>query len=543
MTPTVPPTGTPTVEIKQLLIPPKKWWWVLLVASVTAGVIGYFLVEQLPFVYRTQTTLMVGRAIDNPNPSSNELGLTQQLANTYADIAQRNVVKQGVMQTLGLTWLPDYSVRVIPNTQLIEITVVDTNPVRAQAVANELANQLILQTPTGANPFQEQRQTFINQQLVELESDIQATKEEIERQQTQLAEMFSARQIADTQANIQALQSKLRALQANYAALLANTDKGAINTISVIEEANLPRRPVGPNRTAAIILATLVGFFLATGVAYLLDYLDDSIKNPEEVREVLGMTTLGVIPLVNGKHSAVDIELIVQQEIQSPAKEAYRVLRTNLQFAAVDSPIKTLMITSPGPGEGKSTTVANLAIAYAQAGKRVIIVDADLHRPRQHAIFGQANNIGLTTALLQEHPTIESLLKMTEVLSLALLTSGPLPPNSSELLGTERMKQLLNLLANAADIVLLDSPPVTLLSDAAILSTLTDGVLLVIESGKTDREVAQRAIEALRQVNARTVGIVLNRLPSKGSGYYYYYHYHSHYYDKPRQGWRSLFRQ
>jgi capsular exopolysaccharide synthesis family protein len=533
------------LELKEYILPLRRWWWLIVASTLVATGASFLATRQQAPIYQTHTTLMVGRAIDNPNPSNNDLWLTQQLANTYTDLAQRDFVRNAAMEALGLTWLPEYTVRVVPNTQLIEMTVVDTSPERVQAVANELANQLILQTPTGANPEQEQRQAFINQQLGELEQDIQATKDEITRKQEDLAGMFSARQIANAQTQIQGLQNKLNTLQANYAALLSNTEQGAINTIRVIENAALPEIPVGPNKELTILLAAVIGFILAAGAAYLLEYLDDTIKNPDDVRKELALTTLGAIPAVDSL--TADEELIALREGQSPAKEGYRVLRTNLQFAAVDEPITQLMITSPSPREGKSITTANLAAAQAQAGKQVIVVDADLHRPRQHRLFKLANNVGLTTALLEERPNPDGLLQQTAVPGLRVLTSGPLPPNPAELLGSSRMHDLLDRLQEQADIVVLDSPPATMLADAAILSTFIDGVLLVIDSGKTRQDVAKRAVEALKQVNARLVGVLLNRMPTRGSGYYYYYYYYKQGYyssddDQQRGGRGGLFR-
>ena len=210
----------------------------------------------------------------------------------------------------------------------------------------------------------------------------------------------------------------------------------------------------------------------------------------------------------------------------------------------MDKPLKQLMITSPGPREGKSMTTANLGIALAQAGERVIIIDADLHRPRQHRLFKLANNVGLTTALLDPHSQPEALLQETTQPGLRVLISGPLPPNPAELLGSSRMHQLLEKLQSQADVLVLDSPPTTILSDAAILSTQIDGVLLVLKSGVTRREIARRAVDALTHVNARIVGVLLNHMPTRGGGYYYYYYYYydknSYYYnsdhDQPRNG-------
>lgn len=519
-----------SLNLREYVLPLWRWWWLLLASTLVATVSSAMATLRQPPIYRTHATVMVGSVIENRNPNANEVWLGQQLATTYADIAQREPVRRAAMANLGLSVLPEYSVRVVPNTQLIEITVTDTSPERAQAVANELANQLIAISPTAPGGTEQKRQAFIEQQLTDLEVKIRETQEEIERKQAELANLFSARQIADTQTQIAGLQNKLNTLQANYAALLANTQRGALNTLSVIEPAALPTKPVGPNRVAIILLAAAIGLALAAGAAYLLDYLDDTLKNPDDIRKVTELITLGAVPEME-EAERPNGELVALEEGPSAGAEAFRVLRTNLQFAGVDRPLHTLLVSSPGPREGKSLMVANLAAAFAQIGQRVIVVDTDLHRPRQHRLFGLPNNAGLTTALLTAQPTTDGLLQETKVEGLRVLTSGPLPPNPAELLGSARMRELVQALSAQADIVLFDSPPVTALADAAILGSQMDGVLLVISAGQTRREMARRTMAALERVRARVVGAVLNRLPAQGAGYgyYYYYYYYDHY--------------
>jgi polysaccharide biosynthesis transport protein len=515
--------------LKEIVLPLRKWWWLIALATLLGGVSGYLATRSQPPIYRTRATIMVGNAIDNPNPNGYEFYLTQQLANTYADIAKRENLREAVRAALGLSWLPDYSARVVPDTQLVEFSVTDTDPQRAQVVANELVNQLALLSPTGPGRQDQTREAFVNEQLNTLEGKIKETQDEIARKQDELGGMFSARQIADSQAQIAALQNKLTTLQANYAALLSNTPKGAVNAINIIESARLPTSPVGPNRMATILLAVAIGFILSTGAAFLMEYLDDTLKNPDDIQKALNLSTLGAVPEIKRRRTAG--ELVMLDSTQSAGAEAYRVLRTNLQFAAVDHALRTIVVTSPSPSEGKSFTAVNLALSMAQSGRRVVLVDTDLHRPRLHRLMALPNGAGLTSALLEPQPVLDGLLQETEVPGLLLLTSGPLPPNPSELLGSTRMRLLLNELLTEADTVILDSPPVVALSDAAVLATQADGVLLVLEAGKSRREWAARATEALRRVNAHVVGVVLNRMPMRGGGYYYYYYYHyGHYY-------------
>ncbi len=214
--------------------------------------------------------------------------------------------------------------------------------------------------------------------------------------------------------------------------------------------------------------------------------------------------------------------LITVATPRSPISEAYRTLRTNLEFSSLDKPVKTMVVTSPGPEEGKSTTLANLAVTLAQAEKKVILVDCDLRRPSQHQIFGLKNGAGLTTMVVDDQAMTNPPLQETEVPGLWLLASGPLPPNPSELLGSRRMGEIIGLLAQRADIVLFDAPPIIAVTDAAVLSSKVDGVLLVINAGGTKRDHAQRAKALLEKVNAHLVGAVLNNMNMDTSLHRYY---------------------
>lgn len=215
-------------------------------------------------------------------------------------------------------------------------------------------------------------------------------------------------------------------------------------------------------------------------------------------------------------------KLITLSDPRSPAAEAYRTLRTNLYFSSLDQALETLVVTSAAPGDGKSTTLSNLAVTMAQGEKRTILVDADLRQPSLHTIFGASNGQGLTTMAMEDGALSEPPLLETSVDNLWLLPSGPLPPNPAEILGSRRMEEIIDALKVHADIVLFDAPPVIAVTDAAVLGTKVDGVLLVIRAGKTRREHASRAKEVLERVNVRIVGAVLNNAaPDQSLGGYY----------------------
>lgn len=216
------------------------------------------------------------------------------------------------------------------------------------------------------------------------------------------------------------------------------------------------------------------------------------------------------------------LDLVTISDPISPASEAYRTLRLNLQYASLDSPLHTLLVTSSAPDEGKSTTLSNLAVTMAQAEQRVIMVDCDLRRPHLHTLFGLSNDVGLTTMMLEDQALSEPPLLETSIKGLRLLASGPLPPRPADLLGSQRMERVLERLKADADMVVLDAPPVMAVTDAVVLATKVDGVLLVVSAGTTKREQAQRAVERLRKVNAHILGAVLNNAPIDATMHSYY---------------------
>ena len=210
-------------------------------------------------------------------------------------------------------------------------------------------------------------------------------------------------------------------------------------------------------------------------------------------------------------------DLITLTDARSPRSEAYRSLRTNLEFSSLDEPLQSLLVSSASPNEGKSTTLANLGVINAQADKRVVLLDCDLRRPRLHELFGLSNNVGVSTALLEPDDILP--LQDTEITNLQVMTSGPLPPNPADLLASKRMDALLEQLTEQADMVLLDAPPVIAATDAALLATKVDGVLLVVSAGATKREHAERAKDLLEKVNANVVGAVLTNASVDSSAY------------------------
>ncbi len=217
--------------------------------------------------------------------------------------------------------------------------------------------------------------------------------------------------------------------------------------------------------------------------------------------------------------------LVCLHDPKSPVSEAYRTLRTNIQFSEADRPVKSIIVTSAGPGEGKSVTIANTAVTFAQAGGKSLLIDADLRKPMLHKLFGIENRRGLTNVLAM-HEDFKEYIHKSSVKSLDILTCGAIPPNPSELLSTNSMKEFLKQLKNEYDHIFIDAPPVAVVTDAAILASEVDGVLLVAAAGQVERDALQNARELLEKVRAHILGVVFNKVERKsGGGYYYYYYY------------------
>jgi len=351
----------------------------------------------------------------------------------------------------------------------------------------------------------------------------EAQKKELE---AELETALSARQIQELQSEINDLDSLISGWRDTYLNLLGFlSGGGSPNFLSIIEPAQLPYTPVSPNIKMNVLLAAAVGFVLAVSAALVLEYLDDTVKSTNDLTSALSLTVLGSITRVKGE--GYSDRLIVSQGPFSPMSEAYRLIRTNIQYMAVDQPAQTMMVTSASPGEGKSLTTANLGVVMAQANLRTIIVDTDLRQPVMHKIFRVPNMEGVTDLLRSSDLDINDYLRETGVENLKIITSGPLPPNSAEMIGSRRMADLINRLKSMADVILFDSSPVLAVTDASVLSHRVDGVILVAHAKRTRRDSAKQAVKRLSQVGANILGCVLNQASSSESSYH-----HSEYYTR-----------
>ena len=381
-------------------------------------------------------------------------------------------------------------------------------------------------------------------------------KRELEKQESEITDMQSAIVFYKTlNYEVESLKTRLNSLlniqtQVNVSKELESLKA---SNISVIDPAEVPLRPVSPNKTKNLLLALLFGLFGGIGLCLLLDYLDNAVKGPEEVEKLTGLPSLGVIPMLEQKnsdgkgtlHSAhgyeedapdlKDIELINHLYPMLPIADDYRTVRTSILLSHAASPPKVIALTSSLPVEGKSSTLVNLAVAFSQLEKKVLVVDSDLRKPRLHRIF-KIGNVGGFSGYLTGRLELKEAIQRTAIKNIWLLPSGPVPPNPSELLNSAKMKEMLESVKNVFDIVLLDTPPVLASIDAVIVSILVDSTVLVLKAGEITQKPFLTAVEELKRANAKIIGVIFNGLKSSEGKYFYrsnYPYYRYGYYGTP----------
>ena len=408
--------------------------------------------------------------------------------------------------------------------------------------------------------------SIIDQDQKKIEKDavggaLVALRSQLAAAQKQEAQALGSYEQEAAQANVQGqaqteLTTKKRAIETNRNLLDTYTQRqkeqelaiasGRPENIKIAANAVTPATPVGPQRARNILVAFLVSFAAGIGLAFLLDYLDDSIKTSDDIGRHLGLPTLALIPHhfgtekrrlklapANGDGNGsipLSTGLITLEERRSPMAEAYRHLRTSLLFSSAGKPPQSILVTSSQPSEGKTTTAINTAVTLAQADADVVIVDCDLRRPRLHTYFDLENSQGLTNYLSGERNTEHLIKTCRDLPRLKVITSGPIPPNPAELLSSNEMKNLLQFLRGRYKHIIIDSPPAISFTDAAILSTLVDGVVIVAMAGKSSIHLMRRFKHRLGNIGARIYGVVLNGIKAGsmeydyyGSGYYEYY--------------------
>ena len=518
------------MELKQFVeVLWKRFWLILLATVLVAGMTFYLSMTTTP-TYQATTTLRVDPGGDPRSDPYTTYRFAEAAAQTYVEQLKSSVISGQVMERLGVRYNAedDVTVTQVRDTQLIEISVVHENPGLAREIADTTALVFIEEN----NSVQQARfQAWLDDmgvQIVDLEGQIEETQKAIasigdptDRENLKMPEF--------ARLELTRLQTGLTNLQTRYVILLRSAEDFRLamaryaDSLTVFAPAELPAVPVAPRTMLNTVLGLISGLVLGVSTAFLLEYLDDSIRSPEELEDELGLSVLGTIGRMRNVKRLQD-GLVTAPKRHAGTMEAYRVLRTNLSFSDVDNPSGSLLVTSTGAREGKTTTLANLGIVMAQAGKKVILVDTDLRRPSLHRLLDLDNVKGLSDLFLDDELDLDACLQATAVEGLTILTSGPLPKNPPDLLGSRKMSRIVEALRERADMVLFDSPPVMGMADASLLASQAENALLVVDPEQTKRDPLLRAKEILVKSEARVLGVVLNRLvPGRRGSYYYYY--------------------
>ena len=500
-------------------------WLVLLVAGTVLSAVAAFGLSSIQQpVYEAKTILIVGQALQALNPDISQILASQRLSATYAAIATKRPALESVIDELRLDTTTELLAERVfaqapTESTLLILTAQDTDPDRAAAIADELAEYLIESTPV-IQGVQADLQESIEAELRATQQQIVATQQRVDG----LVALESPQ--PEDLTTIEALQGRLVTLRSTYATLLASSTQNATNLLTVVEPAIAATDPVSPRVLLNTLLAAVLGLLLAAALAATIEFLDDRVKDADAVQEVAGLSTLGTVAQMKGGGAEAELYRIATLLYpRSGVAEAYRTLRTNIEFASIDAPIHTLLVTSAGPHEGKTVTAANLAVAFAQAGRLTILVDADLRRPGIHSMFRMQQEPGLTTLLRRDGTKMDEVALATEQPNLRVIPTGPLPPNPAELLGSHRMREVVDRLKDGGELVIFDSPPVQAVSDAAVMSSYLDATVLVVDARRGHRGALRHAREALSRAGANVLGVILNRVPEAAAASEYGYYY------------------
>jgi len=500
------------MDAKQYLSILKRRKWVIIVTAIIAMAItvaGTFLTT--PIYMATTTLRIITAPTGSPDNPSINIAFADRLMNTYTKIATSEPVLSQLTQKLNLGKAPEVEAEVPANTELMKINVWDRNPALAQRAANELANIMVNQVKALYTGQGQTELQILSERLAKLQTELDLAQKDY----TNLTQTLPKGSDQITNAK-EALDQK----ESTYANVLDQYEKARLseavraNTASVIEPASLPTDPDKPNKKINLVLGLFVGLLGGLGLAFLFENLDTTLYSTKQIEEVTHLPILGRIPASKGR------EIVTFFKTNSLQEEALRRLRTNLITLDHISPLKTLLVTSAEPNEGKSTIIANLARIMAQSGRNVLVVDADLRLPTIHKLFNMPNDAGLSNVLKHE-ARINEVVKHSPVPGVFVLTSGPTPPNPSELLGSSLMANLIKQMAQSFDIVLLDAPALLAVTDAGVLAQAVDGVVLVVSRAQAAQEAVRAARQQLDDVKAPTVGVVVNRAEQDSAHRYY----------------------
>lgn len=507
----------------------RTWIGLALVPALLAGALGYFLTNRQAKTYQASASLFVQQSTPNGAGVSAlpDIFTSSQYAITYSALDTQPVVEQAADKLLakkyhGFQIETDGVSSSAGDLQqqnqvpIISLSVTDPLPQRAADATNAMTTAFI---------------AYINQlNNSRFAADLQSQQQQLNRTQDKinsLEQQIAARTSGPVSLDL--LKQQLIAYQSASQNLLTSIEQlrltrdATSSSVTVSSAASVPSAPTGPHPSRTALLWAFVVLLLGTAAIYGYEYLLDLPHTPEEIERLARAPVLGVVGAFGRSRGSG--RLITVMRPRSPAAEAYRLIRTSIQFIDVDHPPRAIVITSPLPHDGKTTTACNLAQVYAEGGKTVTLIDADLRRPQLDKVFSNLPRDGLTNMLIDEHLNGRQPFSM-ETSNLAIVPSGPLPPNPADLLSSSRMREILFNMRNTSGLVLIDSPPILSVPDAPILSTMADGVILVVDPNRTRRKDIEQARELIDKVGGRVLGVIVNRLKSHSQ---LYYHYSSYY--------------
>ena len=501
---------------------------IIILTTLIAAAVAFAVSRVIPPSYEARVVLAVGQSTDSSS-DLNALQVSQRLSQTYAALAVTDIAARDVIQKLQLDMTPaellgEVSANVPTDSTLLTLIVQDRDPAQAATIADAFAARMITGDLATSDGVAQEFRSYVDEDLV-------AIRAQIDRVQSQIDALIAIQSPSQTQLDrLTALEDQGAMLRNTFATLLGlSANQASPNRLSIADPATVPTEPVSPRLFLNVALGAALGAVLGIVLAYMRRRLDDTIRTPEELEAVAGVPVLGAIVRMPGDAKRPLVyRLATLLYPRSPAAEGFRHVRTGIEFSSGDIPLKTLLITSPMAGDGKTTVASNLAVAFAQAGRTVCIVDADLRKPDVHTVFGIPNGPGLSEALRGDELTFDAIAQATEVEGLRLIRSGQLPANPAELIASPRMRAVLASLAERVDLVILDSPPLQAVTDATILASMCDGTVLVVGVGHTRRAQLVRASETLLRVGARVLGTTLNALDQRSGedaafGYFTYY--------------------
>lgn len=542
----------------------RKWVWLILLAAFVTGGITFILNSGAAPSYQASVMLSIGSFRNDANPDTAEIAIAQNLVATYLAILETRDVLENSLSAVGYEGFPPEALqgvtRAVPleGTSLFRITVTHPDPIMAADLANALADNLIAQAP-GLSQSEQDRLDNARTELARLQTmrgQLDSQQQELEASLAREVDPDAISLLQQQNAQIMSGQRETSQLINSYTTLIDSLENRR-NRLEIVEPARVPTNARTVSALSTAMLGALVGAVIAFGAVIALEYLDDVVRSTEIAVQTLGLPVLGAIARIGKRTDKYNDRLVYNYPSMSPIAEGYRTLRTNLLFSSESSNKGVYIITSPSPEEGKSMTTANLAITMALAGLQVLLVDADLRRPKLHEIFELENNVGLTTLLfadpgsasvvlnggsdeVQIPENLQQCLQNTSVPRLRVITSGFIPSNPTEILGSALMQRWIDtfLTSSNIDVVLIDTPPCLMVADSSVLAATAKGeVLLVLDASKTRRGAAEKAKERFEQLGLQVKGVILNRLNPRDETYEYTYAY-GYYYtptSKPNQ--------